>query len=781
MTELIAKTLDLTTLNQQQIDAVLLNEGPFLVLAGAGSGKTRVLTHRVRHLLESRETNPHEIMAVTFTNKAAREMKSRLLKSSQSTKAIEQVWIGTFHGLCNRLLRQEIDNFELFNAQEKALKWSKNFVISDSAETLTSIKSTLSSLNLDEKIYPPKQIQSLISNLKNQSLTAYDFARKASNPQEKKLAEIYFKYQDKLQQSNALDFDDLLLFTLQLFQKNPERRLHYHKRFSHILVDEFQDTNQTQYDLLKSLLVSPEGRNATNWNNRSFCAVGDIDQSIYSWRGANYKLALNFQKDFPEAQLIKLEFNYRSTEPILVAANAVIQNNSQRIDKSLIGTRGKGEKIICFEASDEMEEANYIASEIKRLKDKGLKQKEIAVLYRTNAQSRAIEEGLIKNRIAYHIIGGMRFYDRLEIKDLLAYLRLMFNPKDTNALKRIINTPKRGIGASTIAQIEEKADSMGLSLYEALADLVDSKVLGPKIVQSAHDFINLINSLIDRVDKLAIPDLIRAVMEESGYLFALEATENEDTESRIENIHELVNVAQQFHEESEDKTLGAFLAQVSLVGDVEKDTDADDAITLLTVHSAKGLEYKSVFLTGLEEGIFPHSRALGSSPTAHEELEEERRLMYVAITRAEDKLYITYARRRRLWGQREYSEPSRFLEEIPKDHLTGYWGSSATKNESKNLGNNSGYGLKELKVNGASSSNNLKTQISEPKSVINKVAKPEIKFQTGDKVTHKTFGVGTILSLFGNKSQPFYSVQFESDSGKKLLSGDSLNSHFHSS
>ncbi|MDJ0625072.1 MAG: 3'-5' exonuclease [Candidatus Caenarcaniphilales bacterium] len=744
-------------LNDEQKAAVIKNDGPILVLAGAGSGKTKVLTSRVIYLISEKLIEPSSILAVTFTNKAAKEMKARLSAFLQSDKLINQIWIGTFHGICNRLLRLEIESLLIQGLQDRKYAWTKNFVIVDASESLTILKESLKSLNLDEKAYPAKLIQSQISAIKNRSLTVGDFAKTVSDGFELKLSEIYDKYQEKLNLSNALDFDDLLLFTLKLFQQQPESRKKYYERFSHVLVDEFQDTNQTQYDLLKNLVVSASENTENNSISRSFCVVGDIDQSIYSWRGANYKLTLNFNKDFPHASLFKLQYNYRSKDPILKTANSIIKNNKQRIDKSLYGTKGDGEKITCFEASDEVEESNFITAEVKKLIKQGRSIKDISILYRTNAQSRALEEALIKNQIAYRIYGGMRFYDRLEIKDLISYLRLVYNPKDSSALKRVINSPKRGVGASTIALIEKKSDSIGLSLFGALSDLLDSGELGPKVTQAAHSFVELIDELVKDSQVLSVPEILKLVIQKTGYILALEALNTDEAQGRIDNIHELINVAQQFEEESEDKSLEAFLAQVALVGDSEmaKGNEEADSVTLMTIHSSKGLEFPFVFITGMEEGVFPHTRALADTNNAKEDLEEERRLLYVAITRAEEKLYFTYARRRRLWGQREFAEPSRFLAEMPQENLTGYWGSSVQS---------SSYKVTPSSINPRSYVPNASA----------KDEKEEIKYNVGDKVVHKTFGIGKVIGLFGTKNQKFYSIEFETQEGKKLLSGKSL-------
>ncbi|MDX1918364.1 MAG: 3'-5' exonuclease [Candidatus Caenarcaniphilales bacterium] len=729
----------LQDLNEGQISAVCHAEGPLMVLAGAGSGKTRVLTCRIIYLVNELDVEPGQIMAVTFTNKAAKEMKARLSELI-SKELLSRIWVGTFHSICNRLLRTEIRHLKL-----DGMNWQSNFVIVDASESLSYIKESLEQVNLDEKLYPPKQVQNQISYLKNQCLSPKEYAASVKDQRELKLAQIYTQYQSKLNQSNALDFDDLLLFVIKVMEQNPRLREHYQATFRHILVDEFQDTNQVQYDILKQFTLHPS--EVEDWQDRSFCVVGDIDQSIYSWRGANYKLALHFEKDFPQTTLVKLEQNYRSYNTILESANAVIKHNRQRIEKKLIGTRGAGEKIVCFEAADELEESEYIIAELKRLLKSGFSSKQIACLYRTNAQSRSLEDALVKHNLPYTIIGGTRFYERLEIKDLLAYLRLAFNPKDALALKRVINSPRRGIGPSTIQQIEECSQKSGLSLYDALQDLLDSGELAPKVTQAIHGFVELVANLHKFAQELLVPDLLKALLEDTGYLQSLKDANTDEANNRIENIFELLGVAQQFQEESEDKSLEAFLAQVSLVGDSEERKTNNDGVMLMTIHSAKGLEFPVVFLTGLEEGIFPHSRALAGVSHSDDDLEEERRLMYVAITRAKDKLYLTYARRRRIYGTREFAEPSRFLQEIPTENLIGYYGKSDTiRKESQT----------------ASSHNSVPEVISPT-------------FEIGQRVSHKTFGEGEVVGIFGGKNQKFYSVLFTQ--GKKLIAADSLVLH----
>jgi len=737
MTNNISLDVDslLSTLNPSQRDAVTRQDGPCLVLAGAGSGKTKVLTSRIAHLLLADQNAAGDILAVTFTNKAAKEMKSRLSKLAPHD-LVRQIWIGTFHGVCHRLLRLEIENID----PER----SRNFVILDTNESLSNLKECLKALNIDDKRYPPRQILSAISELKNKQITASSFASKASNPNEMKLAQIYLKYQDNLKISNAFDFDDLLLYTVELLRQRSDRRAYYHQRFRHVLVDEFQDTNLVQYNILKYLTLPVEGER--DWSGRSFSAVGDIDQSIYSWRGADYRLALNFSKDFPEASQIKLELNYRSSGNILSLANSLIENNTQRIPKTLHSTKDKGEKIYTLEAADEIEEGNFVAGEIKR---QHLKFSEAAVLYRTNVQSRAIEDAFLKAKIPYKVVGGVRFYDRVEIKDPLAYLRLVYNSKDATSLKRIINSPKRGIGASTLAQIEEKANSLEISLYDALSDLRDSGAFSPKLTNAVHEFIELIDDLSRLSQELSVPELLKKIVDRTNYLRALRESNKEDKDDRIDNIYELLNVAQDFEDNSDDKTLEAFLEQVSLTSDLDELTGEDQKVTLMTVHAAKGLEFPCVFITGLEEGIFPHVRALNSN--RRDDLEEERRLFYVAITRAQSRLYLTHARRRRLWGMREVTQGSRFWAELPTDELQNYWAAGEKTNAHS--------------PRRSSSATSPKKQNPPP---------PDISFCVGQKVRHKNVGIGQIISILPGKKQSFYTVDFGEGVGKKIFNGANL-------
>ena len=643
----------LKSLNDRQKEAVLEKEGALLVLAGAGSGKTKVLTTRIVNLVKS-GVSPYKILAVTFTNKAAKEMKERLSKMI-GEEVVKKMWVGTFHNICGRILRFDIENYQSPDGK----KWDKNYVIYDDTDTNTIIKNALKKLNLDEKVYVPKLVKAAISNAKSKMQDAYTFSTRARDYRTQRISEIYEEYEKQLLLNNAIDFDDMLLLTVNLLSTNEEVRNKYHERFSHILVDEFQDTNLSQYMLIRHLYSN--GKTDEELKDRSLCVVGDVDQSIYSWRGADYKIILNFQTDYKNTKLIKLEQNYRSVSTILDAANAIILNNTERVSKNLYSTKGKGEKIEIYEAQDESNEAYYV---VNKIRNNVSNLNECAILYRTNSQSRALEEALISQGISYRMVGGLKFYERKEIKDIIAYLKLLYNRHDSQSLKRIINVPKRSIGDSTVKKVQDLAGSLDCSLYNIIENIneYDDFSAGSKLKLS--NFKLLLNKLDEYRDKLSFPEFVAFVIEETGYLAELKAEDTEESRSRIENLQELVNVARDFSPEDEDNVLGEFLAQVALVTDLDETPDTDNAVTLMTLHAAKGLEFETVFLAGLEEGIFPHSRSLGdySKP---QDLEEERRLMYVGVTRAKQKLYLTYAKRRQMWGKTVYYQPSRFLDEIP--------------------------------------------------------------------------------------------------------------------
>lgn len=644
----------LSSLNPQQKEAVVEKEGALLVLAGAGSGKTKVLTTRIVNLVKS-GVNPYKILAVTFTNKAAKEMRERLSKMI-GEDVVKKMWVGTFHNICGRILRFDIENYKSPDGK----KWDNNYVIYDETDSTTIIKNAIKKLNLDEKMYAPKLVKAAISNAKSKMQDAYTFSTRARDYRSQKISEVYYEYEKQLLENNAIDFDDMLLLTVNLLSTNEEVRNKYHERFSHILVDEFQDTNISQYMLIRHLYSN--NKTDEELKGRSLCVVGDVDQSIYSWRGADYKIILNFQSDYKNAKLIKLEQNYRSVATILDAANAIIVNNTERVSKNLYSTKGQGEKIDIYEAQDESGEAYYIADNIRRY---ARNLNDYAVLYRTNSQSRAIEEALISKGISYRMVGGLKFYDRKEVKDIIAYLKLLYNRHDSQSIKRIINVPKRSIGDTTVKKVQEIANQMDYPFYDVLQNIEEYDDFSAGVKAKIRNFINILDKLDKNKDSLSLPEFIAFVIEETGYLAELKQEDTEEAESRIENLQELVNVARDFVPEEEDNVLGEFLAQVALVSDLDETPDADNAVTLMTLHAAKGLEFENVFLAGLEEGIFPHSRSLNNNT----EMEEERRLMYVGVTRAKQKLYISYAKRRQMWGDTKYNPPSRFLAEIP-DNLT---------------------------------------------------------------------------------------------------------------
>ncbi len=641
----------LESLNKEQLSAVKTTNGSLLILAGAGSGKTKVLTSRIAYMVKN-GISPREILAVTFTNKAAKEMKERL-SAILGEDIVKYMWVGTFHSICGRILRQDIDKYEF----QSGKKLDKNFTIYDEQDALAIIKQSIKKLNLDDKMYVPKLVKSVISNAKNKMQDAYTFATYARDFKSQRISQIYDDYETVLNNNNAIDFDDMLMLCVKLLEQNPEVREKYYNRFQHILVDEFQDTNQAQYNLVKALYTN---NLETIPESRSLCVVGDVDQSIYSWRGADFKIILNFQHDFKNCKLIKLEQNYRSTGSILNAANSIIENNEQRVDKVLYSNKGDGEKITYYEADDDADEANFIASTIKRT---SANYNQFAILYRTNAQSRSLEEACISHGIPYKIYGGLKFYDRKEIKDAIAYLKLIYNLNDSQSLKRIINVPKRSIGDTTIKHLQDYADANDMSLYQAITDIDNIDTIQNRVKGKLTEFIKLIKYFQSIQSQYPLREFIGEILDKSGYIKELQNENTPEDETRIENLQELVNVASEFTPEEPDNILGEFLAQVSLVSDLDNMEEITNNITLMTLHSAKGLEFPIVFLAGLEDSIFPHSRTFNSLT----ELEEERRLMYVGVTRAEEKLYLTSAKRRQMWGEYKYYNPSRFIDEIPPE------------------------------------------------------------------------------------------------------------------
>lgn len=643
----------LENLNKEQVEAVKTTKGPLLILAGAGSGKTKVLTTRIAYMIQN-GVRPRNILAVTFTNKAAKEMKERIGKII-GEDTVKYMWVGTFHGICGRILRENIDKYN--TATSKNL--DKNFTIYDDSDTNQIITRAIKKLNLDDKVYQTKLVKSVISNAKNKMQDATTFATYARDFKSQKIASVYEEYEKTLNANNAIDFDDMLMLTVKLLEQNEDVRKLYYERFQHIMVDEYQDTNLAQYRLVNMLYtnmkedIPPE---------RSLCVVGDVDQSIYSWRGADFTIIMNFQKDYKNTKLIKLEQNYRSTAHILNAANSVIENNDERLDKVLYSNKGDGEKLSYYIASDEADEANYIISNIKRTANGNYNK--FAILYRTNNQSRALEEACMATGLPYRIYGGTKFYDRAEVKTVLCYLKLINNTDDSQSLRRVINIPKRGIGDTTMQNLTKFANERDISLYEAIK-ICEQSELNSKTQSKLKDFANLIYKFQQAKDSYTLKEFVTLVIEKSGYLAELQTKAANDPEYQddINNLQELVNVAEEFVPEEEDNILGEFLQQVALVSDLDSMDEETNNITMMTLHAAKGLEFPVVFIAGMDEGIFPSQRTL----QVPSEVEEERRLMYVGITRAEEKLYLVSAKRRQTWGEYKYYNPSRFIEEIPQN------------------------------------------------------------------------------------------------------------------
>lgn len=636
----------LTGLNKEQQQAVQHTEGPLLILAGAGSGKTKVLTVRITHLL-AQGVNPYEILAITFTNKAAKEMKSRV--EGLVGDVANRIWLSTFHSFCAKFLRFELDNF---------LGYNSNFTIYDTSDSQAVIKAALKALNLDDKYYPVGAMIGAISDAKNKLLFASDFRKQARDFYQEKVADVYEYYERELRKNNALDFDDLLLVAVKLLQSNEAVLDKYSKRFRYVMIDEYQDTNHAQYLLAKLL--------ASHWKN--IAVVGDADQSIYAWRGADIQNILDFEKDYPNCTSIKLEQNYRSTKIILDAANAVIENNEGRPKKNLWTDKTEGAKIQHFTAQSEHEEAAFIGDTIAKKHDiHGVPYGDMAILYRTNAQSRVLEEALIKRALPYTMVGGTKFYDRKEIKDVLAYLRVLYNPFDDLSLLRIINVPKRSIGATTVAKLQDYARANGTSLFMTLTQLHLVDTIKGKTKEKLEEFGILIFTLVAEMEDKTVLDILESILDRTGYLAQLEESTDPQDQARAENIGELLSVAKDFQDTNPTGTVEDFLEQVALVNDVDSFEQEESKVTLMTLHAAKGLEFPIVFLGGLEEGLFPHSRTLMNP----EEIEEERRLAYVGITRAEKELYISNATTRTVFGRTSSYLPSRFIDEIPEELVDG--------------------------------------------------------------------------------------------------------------
>ncbi len=659
----------LENLNREQSQAVQTTNGALLILAGAGSGKTKVLTTRIAYMIQN-GVKPYNILAVTFTNKAAKEMKERIGKII-GENVVKHMWVGTFHGICGRILRENIEHLNTSIGK----KFDKNFTIYDDSDTNQIITRIVKSLNLDEKQYPTKLVKSVISNAKNKMQDSERFARISRDYKSQKIAQIYEEYEKALTMNNAIDFDDMLMLCVKLLEQNSEVRNKYYERFVHIMVDEYQDTNLAQYQLVNMLYTNLSSEIP---DDRSLCVVGDVDQSIYSWRGADFKIIMNFQHDYKNVKLIKLEQNYRSTGNILNAANAVIENNNERLPKVLYSNKGEGEKLSYYIASDDSDEANYIARNIK--KNAYGNYNRFAILYRTNNQSRALEEACMGMGIPYRIYGGIKFYDRAEVKDILAYLKLINNTEDSQSLRRIINVPKRQIGDTTVKYLSDFANERDLSLYEAIKICDQCENLNAKACAKLKSFAELIYKFNQAQNSYTLKDFMSLVIDKIDYVGYLRESykDEQEYEDHKGNLQELVNVAQDFVPEENENKLSEFLQQVALVSDLDNMENESNTVTLMTLHAAKGLEFPVVFISGMDEGIFPSQRTL----QVQSEIEEERRLMYVGITRAQEKLYLVSAKRRQTWGEYRYYNPSQFIEEIPKNLIESFESEESTYDKS---------------------------------------------------------------------------------------------------
>ncbi|QKW29030.1 DNA helicase PcrA [Streptomyces seoulensis] len=745
-------------LNENQRAAVVHADTPLLIVAGAGSGKTRVLTHRIAHLLAERGVHPGQILAITFTNKAAGEMKERV-EQLVGPRA-SAMWVMTFHSACVRILRRE----------SKRLGFTSSFSIYDAADSKRLMALVCRDLELDPKRYPPKSFSAKISNLKNELIDEEDFAAQATDGFEKTLAQAYALYQSRLREANALDFDDLIMTTVNLLRAFPDVAEHYHRRFRHVLVDEYQDTNHAQYALVRELVGTAEHPvdvppGEADVPPAELCVVGDADQSIYAFRGATIRNILQFEEDYPDATTILLEQNYRSTQTILSAANAVIERNESRRPKNLWTNAGAGARITGYVADTEHDEAQFVADEIDRLTDAGeAKAGDVAVFYRTNAQSRVFEEIFIRVGLPYKVVGGVRFYERKEVRDVLAYLRVLANPEDSVPLRRILNVPKRGIGERAEAMVDALAQREKISFPQALRRVDEAYGMAARSTNAVKRFNTLMEELRTIVESGAGPaTVLEAVLERTGYLAELQSSTDPQDETRIENLQELAAVALEFEQErgeGEPVALSEFLEQVALVADSDQipdEEDGDGVITLMTLHTAKGLEFPVVFLTGMEDGVFPHMRALGQN----KELEEERRLAYVGITRARERLYLTRSSMRSAWGQPSYNPPSRFLEEIPQTHVdwkrTG--GSvAAPSGPASGVAASLSSSRSRSSASGASGFATRRT-----------ADKPVVSLAVGDRVTHDQFGLGTVVAVKGTGGNAEATIDFGDTKPKRLL------------
>ena len=744
-------------LNDKQKEAVLATEGPCLVIAGAGSGKTKVLTHKIAYLISEKGVKPYNILAITFTNKAASEMKQRVEKLVGDVA--QEMWMGTFHSICVRILRRFIDR----------IGFDTSFLIFDTSDQKTVVKECLKALNIDDKTFSDRSVLSEISNAKNEMLTPKAYQKKyAGEFRKEKIGQVYELYQKRLRENNAIDFDDIINYTIEILSENPDVLQYYTEKFKYVLVDEYQDTNKAQFTLV-TILASRYG---------NITVVGDNDQGIYSFRGADISNILNFEKDFPGTKIIKLEQNYRCTGNILKAANAVIKHNENKYEKKLWTENEDGSLPCLYQAEDEYDEANYVVKQIEHLKtEEYLKPKDFVILYRMNAQSRAIEDILRRENIPYKIVGGLKFYERKEIKDTIAYLRLIHNTSDNLSLKRIINEPKRGIGKTSLDKIQEISDRTGTSMYEIIKHAEEFDL--NRVKANAEEFINLIEELRLKKQELSISELLKEVLNKSGYTRALELENTVEAETRMQNLEEFLTVAIEFEEESADNTLPEFLESITLSSDVDEMQDEDNTVTLMTLHSAKGLEFPVVFLVGMEEGIFPGYKSIGEP----KELEEERRLFYVGITRAKQFLHLTCAKHRTIFGSTSYNAVSRFIKEIPDNLLDG-----VVNNDQEEKFNDMSYNWEYGKTSAGKvttykfdeakneikqkSTYQFRTAESFLSSLSQKQANSGVditKYKEGMRIYHKKFGEGIIQKIEAEGDDYKLDIQFDKSGHKRLM------------
>jgi len=720
-----AQTPLFDSLNPVQREAVAATEGPVLVVAGAGSGKTRVLTYRIAHLIRDLGVPPHAILAITFTNKAANEMKERVERLVGG--AVRAMWVSTFHSACARILRREAPR----------LGYRSSFSIYDDADALRLATMCVRDLDMDPKRFPPRNIRAAISDAKNELIDYESFAQQGTGFYHEQVADVYRLYQQRLLEASAMDFDDLLMITVELLGAFPDVLDHYQRRFQYVLVDEYQDTNRAQYTLIRQLTA----------RHRNLCVVGDSDQSIYRFRGADIRNILDFESDYPDARVVVLNQNYRSTEVILEAANSVISNNDERKAKHLWTDRGRGDLLSRYEAEDERDEAAFVAEQINALEDEGRSASDIAIFYRTNAQSRVLEEVFVRYGIPYAVVGGVKFYERREVKDVLAYLRVLVNPDDQVALKRVINVPKRGLGTTSIGHLDRFGQGLEVSFHDALVRVDDEPNLSTRARRQVKEFLALIDVLRAKAEN-GPKAAVEAVLEDSGYLADLQVEQTIEALGRVENVRELVTVAEEYEIGAEGSMIGdeawddldgprrleLFLESISLVAEIDELDEGSATVTLMTLHNAKGLEFPIIFIIGLDDGVFPHVRALGDP----RELEEERRLCYVGITRAQDRLFMTNAWSRMLWGGTNFNPPSRFLSEIPEELVTKI-------------------DKRRRRVEHEASSSSVRSTVDAS------------QISTGDRVLHDKWGTGVVLDISGTGDRAEATVQFDDQGQKRLL------------